>query len=207
MFKYSQVIKIIIIFFCFNLFNISFAKIKNSNLKLIEEYLIKNPESIKSTLEKLDETLKRKKFQDTITLLNKANNPSIKHNNFDITIFEFFDYNCGYCKSVLPLVTDIIKEDKNVNFVFVEFPILSQDSYTASLATLAAQKQNLYNEFHISLMSVKGKIDEGQIFKTAKQIGLDINKLKIDMENPNMLLRDPLMYRVMFKWHPCFYHW
>ena len=192
MFKYSQVIKIIIIFFCFNLFNISFAKSHNIDQsqieRIIEEYLIKNPESIKSTLEKLDETLKRKKFQDTITLLNKANNPSIKHNNFDITIYEFFDYNCGYCKSVLPLVTDIIKEDKNVNFVFVEFPILSQDSYTASLATLAAQKQNLYNEFHISLMSVKGKIDEGQIFKTAKQIGLDINKLKIDMENPEITL-------------------
>ena len=67
MFKYSQVIKIIIIFFCFNLFNISFAKSHNIDQsqieQIIEEYLIKNPESIKSTLEKLDETLKRKKFK------------------------------------------------------------------------------------------------------------------------------------------------
>ena len=88
MFKYSQVIKIIIIFFCFNLFNISFAKSHNIDQsqieRIIEEYLIKNPESIKSTLEKLDENLKRKKFQDTINLLNKANNPSIKHNNSDV---------------------------------------------------------------------------------------------------------------------------
>jgi protein-disulfide isomerase len=81
-----------------------------------------------------------------------------------------------------------INRDKKVNFIFVEFPILSQDSYTASLASLAARKQNLYNKFHVSLMKVKGRIDEQKIFKIAKKIGLDIDKLKLDMDEPKIQL-------------------
>ena len=64
---------------------------------------------------------------------------------------------------------DVMSEDKKVNFVFVELPILSQNSYIAATAALASEKQGLYNDYHLSLMSVKGRINENVIFKIAKK--------------------------------------
>jgi protein-disulfide isomerase len=77
---------------------------------------------------------------------------------------------------------DVMSEDKKINLVFVELPILSQNSYIAATAALASEKQGLYNDYHLSLMSVKGRINEDVIFKIAKKTGLNINQLKIDMK-------------------------
>ncbi len=63
---------------------------------------------------------------------------------------------------------------------------MSQQSYIAAKAALASKKQDLYDNFHLSLMKIKGKVDEEKVFSTAKRIGLDINKLKIDMNNPEI---------------------
>ena len=190
--KYNSSLKYIFIFILFSFFTSSFAysdKIELNKIeRIIENYIKNNPDIIKKSLDNMQLTLQKKKFRDALQLLNDADNPNILQNNADITIYEFFDYNCGYCKSVVPIIMKAINRDKKVNFVFVEFPILSQDSYTASLATLAARKQNLYNKFHISLMKVKGRIDESKIFKIAKKIGLDIDKLKIDMDGPEIQL-------------------
>ena len=190
--KYNSPLKHIFIFICFSFFTSSFAysdKIEINKIeKIIENYIKNNPDIIKKSLDNMQLTLKKKKFGDALQLLKNADNPTLLQNNADITIYEFFDYNCGYCKSVAPIIMKAINRDKKVNFVFVEFPILSQDSYTASLASLAARKQNLYNKFHISLMKVKGRIDEQKIFKIAKKIGLDIDKLKLDMDEPKIQL-------------------
>ena len=82
---------------------------------------------------------------------------------------------------------ETISEDKKINFVFVEFPILSQQSYNAALAALASKRQNLYNNFHLALMRVRGRVDDNQVFRTAKEIGLDIDQLKKDMERSEIL--------------------
>ena len=135
----------------------------------------------------------RQKFKNAIKDLKKIENPSIFQKNADITIYEFFDYNCGYCKSVFNVIKETLSEDKNINFVFVEYPILSQESYTASIAALASKKQGLYNDFHSSLMSLKGRISEKEIYKIAKKTGLNVEQLKIDMKNPeikNQLLQN-----------------
>jgi protein-disulfide isomerase len=81
---------------------------------------------------------------------------------------------------------ETISEDKKINVVFVEFPILSQQSYTAAVAALASKKQNLYNKFHLSLMKIRGKVDDKRVFKTAKEIGLNVQQLKIDMNDPDI---------------------
>ena len=125
--------------------------------------------------------------------LKKIQNPGIFQKNADITIYEFFDYNCGYCKSVFKVIKETLSKDKNINFVFVEYPILSQQSYTTAIAALASKKQGLYKEFHSSLMSLKGRISENEIFNSARRIGLDIKKLKVEMNNPeikNQLLKN-----------------
>ena len=153
---------------------------------IIKEFLKENPEFIQSTLDNHKISRENQKKQNAITLLNDIDNPGIFRKEADVTIYEFFDYNCGYCKSVVKTIIDILSEDKKINVVFVEFPILSEQSYIASKAALASKKQGLYNKFHLSLMKTKGRVNEEKVFSIAKKIGLDINQLKIDMNNPKI---------------------
>ena len=154
--------------------------------RVIKNFLKKNPDFIKSTLDNHKLFLEKQKRQNAIRLLKDIENPGIFPKKADVTIYEFFDYNCGYCKSVIKTIMDVLSEDKKVNFVFVEFPILSQQSYFAAKAALASKNQDLYNKFHLSLMTIKGRVNEEKVFSTAKEIGLDIDQLKIDMNNPEI---------------------
>ncbi len=159
---------------------------KDNIQKIIKDFLIKNPDFVKSTLDNYKITLETKKKQNAINQLNDIDNPRIFQKHADVTVYEFFDYNCGYCKSVVKTIMNILSEDKKINFVFVEFPILSKQSYIAAKAALASKKQGLYNEFHLALMNIKGRVDDEKLFSIAKKVGLDINKLKIDMSNPKI---------------------
>ena len=154
--------------------------------KLVKNFLIKNPDFLKSILDDHKISIENQKKQNAIKALEDIDNPGIYQKQANITIYEFFDYNCGYCKSVVKTIMDVLSEDKKINFVFVEFPILSQQSYIAAKAAIASKKQNLYNKFHLSLMKIKGRVDEEKVFMTAKKIGLNINQLKIDMNNPEV---------------------
>ena len=154
--------------------------------KIIKDFLVKNPDFIKSNLDNYNLALEVKEKQNAIKLLKDIENPGIFQKQADVTIYEFFDYNCGYCKSVVKTIMDVLSEDKKVNFVFVEFPILSQQSYFAAKAALASKKQDLYNKFHLSLMKIKGRVNEEKVFSTAKKIGLNIDQLKIDMNDPEI---------------------
>ena len=153
---------------------------------IIKKFLKKNPELLKSTLDNYKVSLENQKKQHAINLLKDVNNPGVFSKQADITIYEFFDYNCGYCKSVVKTIMDVLYEDKKVNFVFVEFPILSQQSYFAAKAALASKNQDLYNKFHLSLMTIKGRVNEEKVFSTAKKIGLDIDQLKKDINSPEI---------------------
>ena len=153
---------------------------------IIKDFLKKNPEFIKSTLDNYKIAQENQKIQNAIKSLEDIDNPGFFNKQADITIYEFFDYNCGYCKSVVKTIMDVLSEDKKINFVFVEFPILSQQSYIAAKAALASKKQNLYNKFHMSLMNIRGRVDEQEVFSTAKKIGLNIDQLKINMNSPEV---------------------
>jgi protein-disulfide isomerase len=182
----KQKIQILLLVFT-SLFSIVFPSYSHEiNIEeietIIKNYLIKNPKIIKSTLDDYKKTAEINKKNNAIKLLKDIENPGIYNENSDITIYEFFDYNCGYCKSVVKTIMDVMSEDKKVNLVFVELPILSQNSYIAATSALASEKQGLYNDYHLSLMNVKGRINEDVIFKIAKKTGLNINQLKIDMK-------------------------
>ena len=154
--------------------------------QIIENFLINNPQLLRSVLDNYKKDTELEKKKNAIESLKSLKNPGIFQKNADVTIYEFFDYNCGYCKSVVKTIMETITEDKRINVVFVEFPILSQESYTAAVAALASQKQNLYNKFHLSLMKIRGKVDNEKVFKTANEIGLNIEKLKIDMNSSDI---------------------
>ncbi|MDP6951296.1 MAG: DsbA family protein, partial [Alphaproteobacteria bacterium] len=103
-----------------------------------------------------------------------------------ITVVEFFDYRCGYCKSSLEMVMDLIREDADVRVVFKELPILSPESTRAAQAALAAQRQGRYLDLHYAMMSSRGQFDDEQIFDIATEVGLDVEQLKADMEAPEI---------------------
>ena len=107
--------------------------------------------------------------------------------NGDVTIVEFFDYNCPYCKAIEPRVQALLKADPRVKLVVKEFPILTPQSLVASKAAMASARQGKYAAFHQALMLNKGNLTEAQIFETAKRVGLDVARLRRDMVSPAVM--------------------
>ena len=157
---------------------------KNEIAKLIESWIEQNPDKIRFSLEQLAAKEEREKIEKNFNLLNQNSlDPFFGNPNADIIIYEFFDYNCGYCKSVLPTLLNVVKKDKNIKLIFKEFPILSETSLEAALYALAAQKQNLYFEFHTRIMEYRGRLNNDVFIKVANDIGLNIKKLKNDLDD------------------------
>lgn len=101
----------------------------------------------------------------------------------DVTIVEFFDYNCGYCKRAFDDLQSLINEDNNVRVVFEEFAILGPSSELKSRWAAAAHEQGKYFEFHTALMEAKGQLDEAALTKLGEDLGLDTAKLKADAKS------------------------
>jgi len=104
----------------------------------------------------------------------------------DVTLVEFFDYRCPYCKQVEPSLDALLKEDGRLRIVYKEFPILGEASLYATHVALAARKQGKYTEFHRAMMATKGDIGDETALNVATSLGLDINKLKADMSAPQI---------------------
>lgn len=119
-------------------------------------------------------------------LFSNATDPMAGNAKADVTIVEFFDYNCGYCKKMPEIVKKLIEDDKNVRFVFKDYPILSDSSRLAAKAAIAANMQKKYFEFHVALLEHKGAITQESIDEVAKSVGLNVDQLKKDMEKPEV---------------------
>jgi protein-disulfide isomerase len=104
----------------------------------------------------------------------------------DVTLVEFFDYRCPYCKQVEPSLDALLKEDGKLRIVYKEFPILGEASVYATRVALAAKKQGKYAEFHRAMMATKGDIGDEMVLKIATSIGLDVGKIKTDMSAPDI---------------------
>ena len=120
-----------------------------------------------------------------------------------MTIVEFFDYRCPYCKQVLPSLQALLKEDQKLRFLYKEMPVLGPQSVTAAHAALAAERQGKYEAFHNAMMATKGQITDETVYKVAGSVGLDVERLKQDMSAPeigqalktNLALADALNIR------------
>jgi protein-disulfide isomerase len=102
----------------------------------------------------------------------------------DVTLVEFFDYNCPYCRSVAPVMNEAEAADSQLRIVYKEFPILGPNSVYAAKAALAAHRQGHYLAFHQALMQANGKADSNLVLAVAAEVGLDAERLKTDMEDP-----------------------
>lgn len=112
--------------------------------------------------------------------------PVIGNRNADVTIVEFSDYNCPYCKAMEPRLAALLKADRKVKLVMVEFPILTPASMTGTRAALASMRQNKYAAFHQALMRFEGNLTDADVFDVAKSVGLDVARLKKDMAAPQV---------------------
>ena len=161
---------------------------------LIERYIDNNPEIVLRALEKIQskekeelETEQKKQIDQNNKLLFSSPNGMILGNPEGTTsIVEFFDYQCGYCKKMLRVLIKATNDNPDLRVILKEYPILGPVSLTAAQASLASLKQDKYKDFHQSLMLMNGRISERAIFKVAKEVGLNIKKLKADMTDPEI---------------------
>ena len=120
------------------------------------------------------------------TLERDPNAPVLGNPEGDVTVVEFFDYNCPYCRRAKPEIEALLAADPDVRLVYREWPILGEGSVFAARAALAAREQGLYEDFHWALMGMSGRAEESSVLRIAEDIGLDVAQLRRDMEAPEI---------------------
>ena len=157
--------------------------------RIIRSYLLEHPEIIAEAMQKWEE--RERAAQATAAksglktradeVFRDPDSPVGGNPKGDVTLVEFFDYNCPYCRQVAPLMTKIETADPKLRVVYKEFPILGANSSFAAKAALAAHRQGKYVPFHRALMEVKGTVTESSVLAVAGRVGLDLARLKADM--------------------------
>ncbi len=165
--------------------------------KIIKNYIISNPEVLMEAIsnpkaqkayEEKQRAQQKAKAQSAIkdnakSLFHSSFSPVGGNKNGDVAIIEFFDYNCPYCRKSAKQLNTFLKTDDKVKVIYKEFPIFGGASLQAAKAALASKKQGKYKQFHESLLAGKKRLTPPAIFAKAKEVGLDIARLKKDMES------------------------
>lgn len=160
--------------------------------KSIREYLMANPEVLVDAMAELErrqdserEAVAQKGIEkNKDALLHDPEAPFIGNPNGDVTIVEFTDYQCPYCKRVYSALKAVVAADGKVKLIYKDLPILGEASKVAAVAALASIKQGKHDAFHNALMEYSGKLDSDRIYQIAGSVGLDVARLKKDMDDP-----------------------
>lgn len=157
---------------------------------LVREYLLENPGVIVEALEKFQQQEEERALRAAQENLEKhrdwlesSDQPIAGNPDGDVTVVEFFDYNCGYCKRALDDVVKIVESDNNVKFVLAEMPILGPSSETAARWALAAKEQGKYFDYHVALMRHRGGKSESTLAGIAEDLGLDVDQMRKDADS------------------------
>ncbi|MBV9863582.1 MAG: thioredoxin domain-containing protein [Alphaproteobacteria bacterium] len=161
---------------------------------IIHDYLMQHPDVLMEALQAAEDKLKgeeQEKASKAVVerrqqILNDAATPVGGNPNGDVSVVEFFDYRCPYCKQVEPSLEKLLAEDQQLRFVYKEMPVLGPESVIAARAALAARNQGKYLAFHIAMMNTKGQIGEDTVYTVAASVGLDLDRLKRDMAAPEI---------------------
>ncbi|MGE5548034.1 MAG: DsbA family protein [Solirubrobacterales bacterium] len=162
--------------------------------KIVRDYLMEHPEVIGEAVEALREKMRAQADAEAKKavvarkddLFAAKDDPVAGNPKGDVTLVEFFDYNCGYCKLTMDPMSEAVKADGKVKVVYKEFPILSEESVAAARVALAAKKQGKYDEVHRAFMKYRGKLDEKAIFRLAGDAGANVDQLKKEMMAPEI---------------------
>ncbi|WNK01214.1 DsbA family protein [Thalassospiraceae bacterium LMO-JJ14] len=175
----------------------AFSDLQKSEInKLIHDYIMKNPQVILDSVRmhqeaqaEAEKVAQQKRLIDMREQLENAKHSPVGGNaKGDVTVVEFFDYRCGYCKRVHDTVMDTVGSDGNVRLVYKEFPILGPESLIASRAALGVflNIREKYVPFNDALMRAKGGLNEEKILDIAGSIGLDKDAVKKHMSDPRI---------------------
>ena len=157
--------------------------------QVIHDYFMAHPEFMVDVIHAAEAKLKAEKEQEAkqaiaskrSELINDETAPVGGNPKGDVTIVEFFDYRCPYCKQMEPSLETLLKQDGKIRIVYKEFPVLGEASVYASRIALASRKQGKYAAFHDAMMATKGQITSDTVLQVAKSVGLDVEKAKAEM--------------------------
>lgn len=158
----------------------------------IDRYLNSHPEVVARALNTLEikrQTEERDRIKTAMAnqqqeLLHDPSSPISGNPTGAVTVVEFFDYQCGYCKQVAGAVTQLQRDIADVRIVYKDFPILGEASELAAKAALASRVQGRHQAFHEALLSTRTDLTQDEVLRIAQQTGLDTTKLLADMANP-----------------------
>ena len=179
---------------------------------IVKNYLVQHPEVLQDAMEALDRRQKEadaEKARVTIkdnnaTIFNSTHQVVLGNPQGKVTMVEFFDYNCAFCKRAMADMLDLLKTDTDLKFVLKEFPVLGPGSVEAAHVAVAARMQDpsgkKYMEFHQKLLGGRGPADKVRALAAAKDVGVDMARLEKDMNSDevkatieeNMKLADAL---------------
>ena len=161
---------------------------------VIREYILENPEIVMQAIEKLQERqalAEREADRELVAaaaeeIFEDPDSPVGGNAAGDVTLVEFFDYRCGVCKRVHPIVAELVESDPGLRRVYKEWPILGPESTMAARAALASREQGEYLAFHDALMEARTPLDEDAVMRIAASAGLDADRLRDDMSAPEI---------------------
>ena len=158
----------------------------------VRSYLLKRPEVIIEAVRRLEGRQQAAEQADAQTVVKKraddifrdADSPIGGNPQGDVSLVEFFDYNCPYCRRVAPVMAEAEATDPKLRIVYKEFPILGPNSTFAAKAGLAVHRQGKYIVFHQALMQGRGSVDEARVLEVAAKVGANVERMKADMNDP-----------------------
>lgn len=165
---------------------------------IVKNYLMEHPEVIVDAINAMQakqeaaaaERQKKVLAESMDSILKGPQNAVLGNPDGDVTIVEFFDYNCGYCKRGLADMVKLIETDKKLKVVLRDYPILSEGSKDAAVVALAVKKQlqgDKFFAFHQTLLTTRGAVGKDRALQVAQDSGVDMTKLQADMKDPALL--------------------
>lgn len=164
---------------------------------IIKDYLMKNPEVLRDAITELENREKTAEDAARTKLLSNLQGPLytspyeaiVGNPNGKLTLVEFFDYNCGYCKKMLPDIGRLMQNDPDLRVILRDFPILSDASVEAAQVAAAVRNQfhgEKFWEFHRQLLGSHGPVGKAQALAVAQSLGADMKRIAKDMEAPSV---------------------
>lgn len=154
---------------------------------IIHDYLMHNPDVLIEALRAAEDAKSKQVLSERHReIFDDPATPVGGNPQGDVSLVEFFDYRCPYCKQVQPTLETLLRKDPNLRFVYKEMPVLGPSSVVAAHAALAARLQGKYEAFHNAMMAAKGQISDDVVYRVAGSVGLDVERLKRDMESPEI---------------------
>ena len=150
---------------------------------IVREYLVRNPDVLREALDSLEARVSEERWEIVRT---DRRDFAVGPADAPIVIVEFFDYRCTYCHAALEWVSRTMRARNDVRFVFKELPILSEQSFEASQASLAALPQGRYWQFHRAMMGFRGDLTSERIDELARQSGVDVTRMRRAMSNADI---------------------